>query len=521
MPVRLNRLLFLSACVLMLAAAFTLAQQKSNRGRSLQYVPRDAIAVFSVDVQALLSSQMLAATAAEIGEQSLPMLQLPTSKVTDVTFVVLNGGACAKLNLNPEGKQLLWKRIQSMGQETVLDGIKFFKNRDGVFHQLEDGSTLVASSEVILLRALKTESAESSVWANQWNAAKSPVVGLLNTSLLRATSTFLENFLPRLDSGAAPNRDMISLANRSDRIWIEFQPDPVPALSVRGQCPTPEEAMSFEGGLRTAISMARSLISTARTEALDPAKAGREEALPIMDFLDKVLEFATVQRKESQVAALARVSEADSKKVPGLLSLAMKTFTVSQSKVATQNNLRQIAIGMLNYEATYKQFPAAVQEGPKQMPRSWRVTLLPYIGHLDLYNRYKQDEPWDSPSNVKLLNEIPTVYQGSQGGSNSAYFVFAGGNSVFNGNAVPRIGEITDGTGYTILAVEAELAVPWTKPDDIPFDANQPLPDFLKKGFHAVAVDGSCYFIPPNADESEVKQAITKNGGSNHKLFQR
>ena len=518
----IQRATLIATCTLIFIATFTLAQQKqSPRSRSLKFVPRDALAVISVDIQSLLSNPILAPNASEIGDQILPALRIPLSKVSDVTFVVLNGGAYAKFNLNPDGKQLLWKRISSMGKETDLDGIRFFKNRDGVFHQLEDGSTLMAANEVLLLRALKTDSAETTIWANQWNASKSPMVALLITSLLRFASGSLEQFLTQQLGGNRPHHDIMALADRSDRIWVEFQPDPVPALSVRGQCATPEEATSFESGLRTSISFARNLISTARMTVLDPSNGGKGEAIPIMDFLDKILEFVTVQRKDSQVAGLARVSDAESKKVPGLLSLAMKTFSIGQSKAASQNNLHQIAIAMLNYEATYKRFPAAVQEGPNKMPRSWRVTILPYIEQAELYNRYKQDEPWDSPSNLKLLDEIPTVYQGSNGGTNSAYFVLDGVGALFNRNTAPKIGEITDGTSNTLLAIEAELDVPWTKPEDIPFDENVALPAYLKKGFHGVTVDGGYHFIPPNTDEKLLKSLIMRSDGGVNELFRR
>ena len=33
---------------------------------------------------------------------------------------------------------------------------------------------------------------------------------------------------------------------------------------------------------------------------------------------------------------------------------------------------------------------------------SWRVALLPYLEQIPLYNKFKLDEPWDSPHNKAL-----------------------------------------------------------------------------------------------------------------------
>ncbi len=42
---------------------------------------------------------------------------------------------------------------------------------------------------------------------------------------------------------------------------------------------------------------------------------------------------------------------------------------------------------------------------------SWRVLILPYIGEEQLYAAYKFNEPWDGPSNKKLLDQKPAYYQ--------------------------------------------------------------------------------------------------------------
>ena len=82
---------------------------------------------------------------------------------------------------------------------------------------------------------------------------------------------------------------------------------------------------------------------------------------------------------------------------------------------------------------------------------------------------------------------------------------------------------ITDGTSNTILVVEAERDIPWTKPEDIAYDPDKPLPKFGGRplpagisganGFLASFADGSVRFISDTTDEVTLRALITKAGG--------
>jgi prepilin-type processing-associated H-X9-DG protein len=82
--------------------------------------------------------------------------------------------------------------------------------------------------------------------------------------------------------------------------------------------------------------------------------------------------------------------------------------------------------------------------------------------------------------------------------------------------AGPTFMEITDGTSNTILVVEANREIPWTKPEDIPFDPNGPLPDlggFWPDGFNAAFGDGSVRSLKKSINPKVLKALITKDGG--------
>ena len=74
----------------------------------------------------------------------------------------------------------------------------------------------------------------------------------------------------------------------------------------------------------------------------------------------------------------------------------------------------------------------------------------------------------------------------------------------------------TDGSSGTLLIVEAGRAVPWTKPEDLRYDPDGPLPSLgglFKDGFCAGFVDGSVRFLTPDLDQETIRSLITRNGG--------
>ncbi len=151
---------------------------------------------------------------------------------------------------------------------------------------------------------------------------------------------------------------------------------------------------------------------------------------------------------------------------------------------------------------------------------SWRVAILPYLLENDLYQSFKLDEPWDSPHNKPLLERMPYLYAsapqrpGQAQGNLTHFRVFVGEGTPFEGGRGPRWEDFPDGLDRTILIVEADEAVPWTKPDDLPYAPDKPLPS-LGKGprgnFLAQMADGSVLFIPAKFDEVLLRRAITRN----------
>jgi RNA polymerase sigma factor (sigma-70 family) len=75
---------------------------------------------------------------------------------------------------------------------------------------------------------------------------------------------------------------------------------------------------------------------------------------------------------------------------------------------------------------------------------------------------------------------------------------------------------IPDGTSNTILIVEAGNPVPWTKPEDLRYADDEPLPELgglFPNVFHAAFADGSVHTLTKNYNKKQLRNAITANGG--------
>jgi RNA polymerase sigma factor (sigma-70 family) len=190
-------------------------------------------------------------------------------------------------------------------------------------------------------------------------------------------------------------------------------------------------------------------------------------------------------------------------------------------RTQSANNLKQIGLGLHNYHDTYKRLPApAIYDKNGKALLSWRVAILPFVEQNELYRQIKLDEPWDSPHNQKLLKEMPSLYApvgAARGGPGMTYYqAFVGPHAGFEPGKTLRFPSFTDGTSNTILVVEAGTPVPWTKPEDLSFVADQMLPKLggLFGGhFHALWADGSVSLLSKDVAKQDLQAAITRDGG--------
>jgi hypothetical protein len=289
-------------------------------------------------------------------------------------------------------------------------------------------------------------------------------------------------------------------------------------------CDDVEGAVNVKDTLKAIQVLARNYAAQLRQkldEWPDAEPAMIASARALMDFATS----ASIRHEGSTMRAEASGDLA-------LLELG-KPFLAARhaaERVQSKNHLKQIALAMHNFHDSFKCLPPPVlNQTPSPTgaakPYSWRVALLPYLQEAPLYEEYRFDEPWDSPANLEVLGKMPDVYRAAgdpPDSTNTSYFALTGPETVFSetGGAPPirgtKFAHIRDGTANTILVVEAKRSVPWTKPEDLPYDPEKPVPELgghFEGGFLAALCDGSVRFLPENLDEALLRMLIEKSDG--------
>jgi prepilin-type processing-associated H-X9-DG protein len=207
-----------------------------------------------------------------------------------------------------------------------------------------------------------------------------------------------------------------------------------------------------------------------------------------------------------------------------LLMPATRSAREAARRSQCVNNLKQIGLAIRNYhEANGCLPPAAITDKDGRPLLSWRVAILPYYDSSALYAKFHLDEPWDSPHNLALLGEMPNVFACPSDGTlkpgMTGYQVVVGANTAFSPDFKPlRFEDITDGLSTTLLVGESLHTVPWTKPEDLPFDMTVPLSGlgshhgYHKNGFNALFADGSVRFPKSSITPSILGSILSRNG---------
>ena len=206
----------------------------------------------------------------------------------------------------------------------------------------------------------------------------------------------------------------------------------------------------------------------------------------------------------------------------GLLLPAVQSAREAARRAQSMNNLKQIALGLLNDETVWGKFPArAICDKQGKPLLSWRVKILPYLDRADLYKAFHLDEPWDSENNKKLIAAMPVIYRNPSSTAPpgvTTYLAVSGKGLMFDGSEGRKPEDIRDGMSNTIMVVEAndDRAVPWTKPDDWECDPQRPLAGLGSAhggGFCAACADGSVHFFSKSIDPKLFYALLTIAGG--------
>lgn len=136
----------------------------------------------------------------------------------------------------------------------------------------------------------------------------------------------------------------------------------------------------------------------------------------------------------------------------------------------TVHQSRNFVMALRDYETQHGSLPVIAPTGTAP-GLSWRVHILPYIGHGELYNQFHLNEPWSSPHNQLLIPKMPNEFQRydsnlPQQSGRTCFQLVIGPGSMFDPvNGRPSLTPPNKTTVLVVITDDAH-AVTWTAPQD-------------------------------------------------------
>jgi hypothetical protein len=490
----------------------------------LARVPAKSLALYSVRAADLWSSPLAKGVRDKLGKEFAAMVKdvetktgLTADDVERVTMVMKEVQTPTPLLFFATKKAFDKKRVFGLavqgGEEEKYKGESIFANEQQAAYVLGEKAFVVGSKADIqtLIDSDKDKPEGGLVPALALAAKKhSWVVGLNPVALPPIPEELLdeaEAFKPLLKATSA------TLAvDLGEKTTGEFR------IVFPGEGEAGVGLKAVEAGRKLALGLLGQGIAVLSKDEKDKTSKG---VAGLLQIAQKGLKAAKIKRDGSTVVGQLNI-KIDEATAGAIVADGIRKVREAAARTQSMNNLKQIGLAMHNYLGANGTFPSqAIYDKDGKPLLSWRVQLLPYIEANDLYSKFKLDEAWDSPHNKKLLARIPKTYQAPAGKPKHPYGTFyqgfSGKGAFFEGKKGIGIADITDGTARTIMIVEAATDVPWTKPEDIPFDPDKALPNmasmYSNPGFNAGYCDGSVRFISGKIKEATLKALITRNGG--------
>ena len=296
-------------------------------------------------------------------------------------------------------------------------------------------------------------------------------------------------------------------------------------LDATATSPDPAAAARVAETLRAVLTLSRNIIPEIRRQAPKGPPQAVEMTNNLVGALDSMLATAKVEQAVTSTRLRMKVDGVTAVTATALLLPAVQAAREAARRAECSNNLKRIGLAMQTYVSVNNRYPNSSVIGrygiDGNVPHSWRVAILPYLDETALYNEYNFFEPWDGPNNIKLVDRMPKVFRDPSDTdskpSSPSYFALTGPDTMFPSRKEGmKIAEVTDGTSNTVLVVEAKRDIPWTKPEDIPFDRDQPIPrlgGMHPGGFNALFADGSVRFLKSAINQVILRALVTPAGG--------
>lgn len=546
--------------------AKTVTSKPAGKSFNLDYVPNNALGVLALRPSTLLQQDSMNYVRYSIqqAQKKLPRLYplgLPLQQIDSLTLIFFATDPDRHGTRSPQYGAVI-QTTEDIDLESVIkafsiggkitavsDGVEYIKsktNPSSCLSIVNNRQLIFAQSLTVLKQLLHAhKSQKPNRWSNQWQPVENEMTAaLLNLRLVRElvwknqlNINFDQNLWKTSLAPVWENTDVITLGIDLDR-----------KISLRSTLYQEQNGDQVRKTLDAAHILGANMLQQWQQQYLLERQQEQIFKLPLLQLTNKLLQSIQFEQKGETVSLTASMSDlavlADALVtfVPALLEARQVTLRLESFR-----NLKHLVLALHLYHDKYKHFPPAVIMGPDgKTPHSWRVALLPYLDQEKLYKEYRLNEPWDSEHNKKILAKMPAVFRhpnDSRPGYFTSYLGVVGPNTLFGKSsktaggifaggmgagvsdgaigmeskpdpaAGVKMRQITDGTSNTIAIVEAKRDIPWTKPEDIPFDGKTlpKLGGFSPGGFSVGLCDGAARYLPDTIKPETLKYLLLIN----------
>ena len=530
----LKRLPLVIACVSLLAGSLPVARAAEETAlRGIEYVPPEAAVAVVVNFSKLQSAPSLELMPREIltaaGIQDFGFDPLKIHHLIGVAAPPSMGsppglGAVVSLSM----PVTLKPSFLAQAQRVLVAGQQVYRFRQNppIELALVDKKTMVLGTPGFLESMLRAAAVPGNATAEsplrQLVGTRAPSDDVAVFVAVQPARQFLKTGLENTPPLPLPLEFVRGLPDQVSSFRLNVNVSEGQKVQLVATATDADAAAEIEKGVRGGLGMVKTLFLA--TMLVVPAgegqlvgKSTRSYFTRLANWLEKRLQ---PKRDGATVPLEAGLEFTNTAIAVGLLLPAVQQAREAARRAQTKNNLKQLITALHNYHVTNRHFPTQANYDNNGKPLlSWRVHILPYIDQQALYSRFKLNEPWNSPHNRQLIRLMPPTYANPNlpSGGVTNYLAVVGADSVVSTTGV-NLRQITDGTSRTVVLVEvdANRAVPWTKPVDHEIKATDPkagLGGLRPGGFHVSMADGRVIFVPISVDSKYIQALATKSGG--------
>ncbi len=518
----------------------------------LTYVPADAVAAAIVHPQRVIQSPQFAIWPTEIisagGKKELGFDPLEIDFALGVAGMpqMPNAPQQQMQRGGPQPRYAVLLHFTKAQDTNRVLALVVKDGQDGLINQKKariSADPTQPSATVVDDRTVILGPEQSLQWILTANTADSPLrkqMALANDSPDASIFITLEPLRPFVIPGLAmaamrmpPQfQELVKLPNLVDSIEVRLLNFTVPGSSIELDLISKDaqSAEELQQVVTRGLENGKAAVIAQMTEQAQRQPEEREMNDAMLHYLNRMGDMVVKSLEPKQAANHVLIRNelqgggAEVGIAVALLLPAVQAAREAANRNVSQNNLKQIALCMLNYEDQHKNLPPRAFFDKDGKPLlSWRVMMLPDMDESNLFQQFHFDEPWDSEHNKTLIEKMPDTYKDPRFNlppGMTMYQAVVGKGCVFEGpDKGIKLRQITDGTSKTagVVAVSPDKAVPWTKPEDWEFDPKHPLRDLENPSAGGIIqlmfIDGHIEGVRGTINPDVLKAVFTRNGG--------